>query len=127
MNLAILIGRLGNTPETRVTAKGTPQTSFTLVTNEIKKSSSGYEEVPEFHRCVCFGKLAESVAKHVVKGQLVSLEGRIKTRQYTSKDGEKRSITEIIVEKVEFHNKPQNKEQHYQPQIDESSIDDFIE
>lgn len=124
MNLAILIGRLGNSPESRVTSKGTAQTSFTIVTNEIRKTDKGFEEVPEFHRCVCFGRLAESVAKHVVKGQLVSLEGRIKTRQYVNKDGEKRSVTEIIVEKVEFHNKPQNKDANSFQYSEEDSVED---
>jgi single-strand DNA-binding protein len=97
INKAILVGRLGKDPEVRYTPDGLMITNFNLATDESRKDKNGERvQKTEWHRVVTFGKLAEICGKYLLKGKLVFIEGRIQTRAWDDKDGNKRYTTEII-------------------------------
>jgi len=97
INKAILVGRLGADPEVRYTPDGLMVTNFNLATDESRKDKTGERiQKTEWHRIVTFGKLAEICGNYLAKGKLVYLEGRIQTRAWEDKDGNKRSTTEIV-------------------------------
>lgn len=97
VNKAILIGRLGKDPEVRYTPDGLMVTNFNLATDEQWKDKSGQKaQKTEWHRIVTFGKLAEICGNYLAKGKLVFVEGRIQTRSWDDKDGNKRYTTEIV-------------------------------
>jgi single-strand DNA-binding protein len=97
MNKALLIGRLGADPEVRYTPDGTMVTSFNLATDLEWKDKSG-EKVrkTEWHKVVTYRKLAEICGNYLSKGKMVFIEGRIQTRSWEDKEGNKRYTTEII-------------------------------
>jgi single-strand DNA-binding protein len=85
--------------------------TFAIATNHISKNAAGEKtETVQFHNCVAFGKTAEVIAQFVTKGQELLVEGRSQTRDWTGKDGAKRSTTEIIVEMFQFGQKPRGTE-----------------
>lgn len=97
VNKVILIGRLGKDPEMRFTPSGKAVTNFTVATNENWTDQSGErQERTEWHRIVTWGKLAENSAKLLSKGKQVYIEGRLQTRQWDDRDGNKRYTTEIV-------------------------------
>lgn len=97
VNRVILVGRLGRDPETRYTSSGQAVCNFTLATNEVFRSRAGErQERTEWHRIVIWGKLAETAQQYLKKGSLVYIEGRIQTRQWDDRDGNKRTSTEIV-------------------------------
>ncbi len=103
VNKAILIGNLGADPETRNTPDGQPVTHFRIATNDRWTDRSGnQQERTEWHRIVTFGKLAETCRDYLSKGRQVYVEGRIQTRQWEDRDGNKRSTTEIVAQVVRF-------------------------
>jgi len=97
VNKAILIGHLGKDPETRHSQSGAAITSFSLATNESWNNKEGQrEERTEWHRIVAFGKLAEICGQYLKKGKQVYIEGRLQTRSWDDRDGNKRYTTEIV-------------------------------
>ena len=97
LNKVQLIGHLGGDPESRFTTSGSAVTNFNLATNESWKSAEGdIKEKTEWHRVVLFGKMAETAAEYMKKGQLVYVEGRLQTRSWEDKDNVKRYTTEIL-------------------------------
>jgi len=97
VNKAILVGRLGRDPETRYTSGGQAVCNFTLATDETYRDRAGERQKrTEWHRIVVWGKLAEICQQYLKKGSLVFLEGRIQTRQWDDRDGNKRTTTEIV-------------------------------
>ena len=99
LNKVLLIGHLGADPESRFTTSGNAVTNFTLATNESWKSTEGdIKERTEWHRVVIFGKMAETAAEYMKKGQLVFIEGRLQTRSWEDKDKVKRYTTEVLCE-----------------------------
>ena len=97
VNRVILVGHLGGDPEMRYTSSGTPVTNFSLATNERWNNQDGErQERTEWHKIVTWSKLAEISNQYLTKGQLVFIEGRIQTREWDDKDGNKRRTTEII-------------------------------
>ena len=97
LNKVLLIGHLGADPESRFTTSGNAVTNFTLATNESWKSTEGdIKERTEWHRVVIFGKMAETAAEYMKKGQLVFIEGRLQTRSWEDKDKVKRYTTEVL-------------------------------
>ena len=103
INRATLIGRLGQNPELKHTATGTTVCNFTIATSEKWKDNSGNnQEKTEWHKIVVWSKLAENCAKYLVKGGQVYIEGKIQTRSYDDKTGQKRYITEINASKIDF-------------------------
>jgi single-strand DNA-binding protein len=103
VNKVILIGRLGADPEVRYTQDGAMVTNFRLATNEQWTDRSGEKmQRTEWHRIVTFGKLAEICGNYLSKGRLVYTEGRIQTRSWDDRDGNKRYTTEIIATNMQI-------------------------
>ncbi len=97
VNKVILVGRLGRDPETRYTSSGQAVCNFTLATDETFKDRSGERQKrTEWHRIVLWAKLAEIAQQYLKKGHLVYLEGRIQTRQWDDREGQKRTTIEIV-------------------------------
>jgi single-strand DNA-binding protein len=103
VNKVILIGNVGKDPEVRYLENSTPVCNFTLATNEIYTNKSG-EKVKntEWHNIVLWRGLAEVAQKYVKKGTQVYIEGKIKTRSWDDKDGNKRYITEIVADSMQL-------------------------
>ena len=97
VNKVILIGNLGKDPEVKHLESGTVLAKFPLATSETYKNKNN-EKVTntEWHNIIFFGPQAEVVEKYVKKGDALYIEGRIRTRSYDDKDGNKKYITEII-------------------------------
>jgi single-strand DNA-binding protein len=103
VNKVILIGNLGADPDMRYTPSGTGVCELRLATNESWTDKSGQkQERTEWHRVVVWGKLAEIVSKYLSKGRQVYVEGRLRTRSWDDKEGNKRYTTEIIANDVQF-------------------------
>ncbi|HUU01112.1 MAG TPA: single-stranded DNA-binding protein [Myxococcota bacterium] len=103
VNKAILIGNLGADPETRYTQGGQAVSNFRMATSERWTGRDGQQqERTEWHRIVTFGKLAETCQNYLSKGRQVYVEGRIQTRQWEDKEGQKRYTTEIVAQTVRF-------------------------
>jgi single-strand DNA-binding protein len=103
LNKAMIIGRLGSDPELRYTQSGMPVANFNVATNEIWNDKSGQrQERTEWHRVVVFNKQAEIAGKYLKKGREVFIEGRIQTREWQDKDGNKRYTTEIVASTIQF-------------------------
>ena len=101
VNRVILVGHLGGDPEMRYTSSGTPVTNFSLATNERWNNQDGErQERTEWHKIVTWSKLAEISNQYLTKGQLVFIEGRIQTREWDDKDGNKRRTTEIVASEM---------------------------
>jgi single-strand DNA-binding protein len=99
LNKAMLIGNVGRDPEVRSTASGNKVANLSLATTEAWKDRDGErQERTEWHRVTVFGKLAEVVERWVRKGQMLYVEGQIRTRKYNDRDGVERYSTEIVVE-----------------------------
>lgn len=109
MNKAILQGNLGKDPELRTIESGKSVASFPLATNESYTNKSGEKvNITDWHNCVVWGAKADVIAKYVSKGDNILLEGKIKSRSYETKDGDKKYVTEIVVDNFEFLSKVQN-------------------
>lgn len=103
VNKAILIGNLGQDPETRYTADGSAITNISVATSETWKDKQTGEkkERTEWHRVVFFGRLAEIAGEYLRKGSKVYIEGMIRTRQW-EQDGVKRYTTEIVANEMQM-------------------------
>lgn len=107
LNRIILIGRLTRQPELRITPSSLSVTTFTLAVDR-RPTQSGQKET-DFIDVVVFGKLADITAKYVDKGRLVAVEGRLQTRTYETKDGQKRKAWEVVADNIQFLSpKPKN-------------------
>ena len=103
INKAILVGNLGKDPELRYTASGQAVATFSLATTEKFKNKGGeQQERTEWHNIVAWGPLAEICGKYLVKGKQVYVEGRIQSRTYDDRDGNKRYITEIVISDMQM-------------------------
>lgn len=103
VNKVILVGRLGRDPETRYTSAGQAVCNFTMATDETYKDRAGERQKrTEWHRIVVWGKQAEIAQQYMKKGSLIFLEGRLQTRQWDDKEGQKRSTTEIVATNFRF-------------------------
>jgi len=96
-NKVQLIGNLGNDPEIINLESGKMLAKFTIATNETYKNNKG-EKVTDtqWHNIVAWGKTAEIIEKYVTKGKEVAIEGKLTSRSYETKEGEKRYITEVV-------------------------------
>lgn len=107
VNKVILIGNLGDDPEKRVTGSGMSVTSFRIATNERWTDKAGQkQERTEWHKIVVWGQQGENCAQYLAKGRPVYVEGRLQTRQWDDKDGNKRYTTEIVAQRVQFLGSP---------------------
>lgn len=102
INKCALIGRLTRDPELRYTpGTGTAVSTFSLAVDRNFKGKDGQKEV-DFLNIVVWNKLAEIVANNLTKGRLVAVSGRIQTRNYEGNDGQKKYVTEIVADDVQF-------------------------
>ena len=106
INKVILLGRVGNDVELKRTGNETAVANISVATDEFRKTQAGKQQVlekhTEWHRVVAFGSLAEICAEHLQKGRLIYVEGKLRTRTYEDKDGNKRYVTEIHADTVKF-------------------------
>jgi len=97
VNKVILVGNVGRDPELRYTQGGQPVASFSVATNERFKDRDGnWKDRTEWHRIVAWARLAEICGEYLRKGSQVYIEGRIQTRDWEDKEGNKRQTTEIV-------------------------------
>jgi single-strand DNA-binding protein len=97
VNKVILVGRLGRDPETRYTAGGQAVANFSVATDETYKDKAGERQKrTEWHKIVVWGKQAEIAQQYLKKGSLVFIEGRIQSREWQDKEGQKRTSFEIV-------------------------------
>lgn len=103
VNKVILVGNLGKDPELRYTPSGTAVVTFPLATTERYKDRDGQrQEKTEWHNIVAWRQLAEICGKYLHKGKQVYIEGKIQTRSYDDRDGNKRYMTEIVVDQMQM-------------------------
>ena len=101
MNKVILIGRLTKDPELRTIASGNATTSFTIAVNRNFTNQNGEREA-DFINCVAWRKQAENCKNYLNQGSQVAVEGRLQTRTYDDPNGQRRYITEVVADNVEF-------------------------
>src|SRR3990170_8716420 len=103
VNKVILIGNLGANPEVKYLSNGTTVANFRMATSENRVNRSGEKTtITEWHRIVAFGRLAEICGEYLTKGKQVYIEGRIRTRSWEDKDGNRRFITEILANQMQM-------------------------
>ncbi len=103
LNKVFIIGNLTADPETRHTQSGQMVCNFTVATNRIYKDKSNQkQQQTEFHNVVAWGRLAEIVSNYLKKGNMAMVEGRLATRSWEDKNGNKRYTTEIIAEGLQM-------------------------
>lgn len=103
VNKVIIIGNLGADPELRYTQAGQAVANFRVATNERWTDKDGQtQERTEWHRIVVWGRQAENCEKYLSKGRQVYVEGRLQTREWDDKDGNKRHTTEVVASSVQF-------------------------
>ncbi len=102
VNKVILLGRLGQNPELKYTPSGAAVCQFSLATSENWMKDGQKQEKTEWHRIVVWGKLAELCNQYLQKGRQVYLEGRLQTRSWDDKNGQKRYTTEINAATIQF-------------------------
>ena len=104
VNKVILIGNLGRDPETRYSPDGAAITNVTIATSDRwkDKASGEMREATEWHRVVFFGRLAEIAGEYLKKGRPVYVEGKLRTRKWTDKDGNERYTTEIVADVMQM-------------------------
>jgi single-strand DNA-binding protein len=100
VNKVILLGNLGKDAETKFTASGISVTNFTLATNRrVKDGQTGeWKDDTEWHRCTLWR--SENVSSYLLKGKQVYIEGRLQTRSFDDKEGQKRYITEVVCDEL---------------------------
>lgn len=104
VNKVILIGNLGNDPEVSFLPSGDTVLNFSMATSQrwTDKATGDKKEEVEWHRVTVFGKLAESISQFLSKGRQVYVEGRLRTRKWTDKEGVERYTTEIVANAVQL-------------------------
>lgn len=101
LNRVVLVGRLTRDPELRVSQSNVAVANFNLAVNRPFTDKNG-ERDADFINCVVFRKPAENLVKYTSKGSLVGIDGRIQTRNYENKDGQRVYVTEVICDQVQY-------------------------
>lgn len=103
INKVILIGNLGQDPKVHTTQSNSIVTQLSVATSHrVKQADGQYADETEWHRVVCFGKTAEVARDYLAKGKQVYIEGRLRTRKFTDKDGVEKYVTEILCETLKL-------------------------
>lgn len=112
LNKAMLIGRVGQNPEIKtINEQGRKAAQFSLATTERYKDRNGeVKEQTEWHNIVAFDKTAELIEKFVAKGMLLYVEGKLRTRSWDDQNGNKRYVTEVLVNTIQFLEKKEQSE-----------------
>ncbi len=107
LNRVLLIGNLGADPELSYTPSGTAKVSMRLATHEVWTNKSGEKgERTEWHRVIAWGRLAEICGEYLAKGRQIFVEGRLQTRSWEDRDGNKRWTTEIVATGMQMLGSP---------------------
>ena len=121
INKVILVGNLGRDPEIRYFQDGTAVANFTIATSEswTDKQSGEKKERTEWHRIVAFRRLAEICGEYLSKGKQVYIEGKLQTREWEDKEGNRRWTTEIVAQTMQMlgarDGGSANRDDYYQP------------
>jgi len=100
-NKVQLIGHVGNDPEIKTFDGGKKLAKLNVATNESYKNDKGEKvEETQWHNLVAWGKTADIIEKYVVKGKEIAIEGKLTHRSYEDKNGEKRYVTEVVIDEV---------------------------
>jgi single-strand DNA-binding protein len=104
VNKVIIVGNLGRDPETRYMPSGDAITNIAVATTDKckDKATGEQKEATEWHRISFFGKLAEIAGQYLKKGSQVYIEGKLRTRKYTDKDGVEKYSTEIVADSMQM-------------------------
>ncbi|MBI1997717.1 MAG: single-stranded DNA-binding protein [Deltaproteobacteria bacterium] len=103
VNKVILVGNLGKDPEVRFTNSGSAVARFPIATSEVWNDRDGNrQERTEWHNIIVWGKQGEHCGQYLAKGRQVYVEGSIRNRSYDDKNGNKRYVTEIVAQRVQF-------------------------
>jgi len=130
VNKVILIGNLGKDPELRYLPSGQSVTKFPLATGwRVKDKDGQLQERTDWHNVVAFGRTAEVCNEYLKKGSQVYIEGRIQTRSYDDRDGNKRWFTEIIAQSMQMLGRKGEAEEEIpeeteQPMVEETKTED---
>ena len=108
MNLVIITGNLGADPKVNKTKSDLTVANLSIATNERIKQGNEWIDHTEWHNVVVFGGQAETSARFLTKGSKVAIHGKLRTRKWTTEDGQERRTTEIVADRVEFMSKPPN-------------------
>ena len=129
VNRVILVGNLGKKPELRYTQNNYPVCELLLATNESWKDREGQrKKKTQWHRVIVWGAQGENVAKHLIKGSMVYVEGKIQSREWQDRNDIKRTTFEIVASKVVFlssknrRRKKQNNIENHQNDFDENEV-----
>ena len=108
VNKVILVGRLGKDPEVRYTPNGVAIANFSIATSEEwkDKDTGEKQERTEWHRIVAWRRLGEICGEYLHKGSQIYIEGRLQTRDWEDRDGNKRYTTEIVAQNMQMLGKP---------------------
>ena len=132
VNKVMLLGHLGQDPDVRYNPSGTPVCNFSLATNEywVDKEDQKQKRT-EWHRIVVWGKMGENCGRYLAKGRQVFVEGRLETRSWEDKEGQKRYTTEIVARNVQFISggeamaeRPQNHQQEKPSPVEKNGLDE---
>ena len=123
MNRVELIGRVTKNPELRHTPNGIATTTITLAIDRLPDKDGNKKT--DFINVVIWNKQAENVNKYVLKGSLVSVEGKIATRSFDSQNGQKKWVTEVICDRIQFleNRKKENSTKLTTEQIDNTQVE----
>lgn len=102
VNSVNILGRVGADPEVKIVGNDKTVARFSVATSEVWTKDGEKQEKTEWHRIVVWGKLAEIIGKHVEKGMIVFVQGKIQTRQWEDEQGKKNYSTEIIGSQIQF-------------------------
>lgn len=125
MNKAILVGNLTKEPEQRTTSSGIAVTSFTVAVRRRYKDADGNYQA-DFVNCVAWRSTAEFVAKYFTKGSRIGVVGTIQTRTYDDQNGNKRYVTEVVADEVEFAGSKTQNQDMQKPTEQESRTADEL-
>lgn len=120
INKVTLIGHIGKDPDTFTFDDGTKKISFSLATTESyrDRNTNEWRDQTEWHNIIGYRYLAE---KNIAKGDLIYVEGKIKSRKYNDKDGNERYITEILAEKINMLAHPRSTDGNYDEDAEKSN------
>jgi single-strand DNA-binding protein len=100
-NKVQLIGHVGNDPEIKTFDGGKKLAKLSIATNESYKNEKGEKvEETQWHNLIAWGKTADIIEKYVVKGKEIAIEGKLTHKSYEDKSGEKRYVTEVVIDEL---------------------------
>jgi len=124
LNRVLLTGRLTADPELRYTQSGQALVRFAIAVNRrvLNPETNNWEEETTYVPVVVWGKLAETCATYLQKGRLVAIDGRLRIRSFTTQEGEKRKVTEVVAQNVHFLGPRPETTPEYEAEVPEAPL-----